>query len=245
MRTGSSILRVSVGCIVLFSVVAALVTGCSGLCGSAKQTSNDPPAATTPDPPAKGSDPPATTTDPPSDPSSLSASAQAGKALFSSSGCMGCHTVNGQGGKVGPNLSNEGNSGHSSQWLATQIRNPRKHNSQTIMPPYNSLTDQKVNNLVTYLESLKTGSTKNDSHTQTTTVKTPKSPKTPAASSSSASIASGGELWGKTCGQCHNLRPPSEYNDAQWAVAVHHMRVRAPLTGEQQKKILAFLQASN
>jgi mono/diheme cytochrome c family protein len=233
MRINSLILRVSAWCIVLGSVLGALVAGCSGTNGSAKQASSDPPVASSADPPATAGDP-----------SPLSASAQAGKKLFDTLGCMGCHTVNGQGGSVGPNLSNEGNSGHSDQWLATQIRNPRKNDPQTIMPPYNSLTDQKVNNLVAYLQSLKTSSTQNDGHTKATALHAQGGSDT-TATSSDASTTSGGELWGKTCGQCHNLRLPSEYSDAQWAVAVHHMRVRAPLTGEQQKKILAFLQASN
>jgi cytochrome c551/c552 len=81
------------------------------------------------------------------DPGSLSASAQRGEQLFESRGCMGCHTVNGQGGNVGPDLSNEGNSGHSTQWLATQIRDPKSHDPQTAMPAFNNLSDQQVNDL--------------------------------------------------------------------------------------------------
>jgi len=155
---------------------------------------------------------------------------------------MGCHAVNGQGGSVGPDLSNEGNSGRSDQWLATQIRNPTQNDPQTVMPAFDNLASQQVDDLVDYLKSLKTkdaqggGATTADKNAKDAAmVSTP----------SGASVTTGGELWGKTCGQCHNLRPPSEYSDAQWAVAIHHMRVRAPLTGEEQRKILDFLQAGN
>jgi len=55
----------------------------------------------------------------------------------------------------------------------------------------------------------------------------------------------GVQLWSENCSRCHNMRPPDEYNAAQWAVIVHHMRLRANLTGEEARKITAFLQASN
>ena len=47
------------------------------------------------------------------------------------------------------------------------------------------------------------------------------------------------------CGQCHNYREPQELRDDQWHVVVAHMRVRANLTGEQARDILAFLSSSN
>jgi cytochrome c5 len=56
---------------------------------------------------------------------------------------------------------------------------------------------------------------------------------------------SGNELWSQNCGQCHNSRSPKDYSDAQWAVAVMHMRIQARLTGEEERKIRQFLQASN
>jgi hypothetical protein len=39
------------------------------------------------------------------------------------------------------------------------------------------------------------------------------------------------------------MRSPSSYNDAQWEVAMMHMRVRANLTPEEHKKILEFLKS--
>ncbi len=65
-------------------------------------------------------------------------------------------------------------------------------------------------------------------------------------SKSNPSVAvSGAQLWADNCGACHNLRNPAGYSDAQWAVAVQHMRIRANLTAEEARAILTFLQAAN
>ena len=56
---------------------------------------------------------------------------------------------------------------------------------------------------------------------------------------------SGVELWSENCMRCHNGRPPEEFSAAQWDVIVHHMRLRANLTGEEAREIVKFLQASN
>jgi hypothetical protein len=66
------------------------------------------------------------------------------------------------------------------------------------------------------------------------------------ASSGDVTVAlSGSELWAQNCGLCHNTRDPKDYSDAQWSVAVMHMRIQARLTGEEERKIRQFLQASN
>jgi hypothetical protein len=54
---------------------------------------------------------------------------------------------------------------------------------------------------------------------------------------------SGAQLWAETCIRCHNIRSPGSLSPAQWEVATMHMRVRANLTPEEQKKILEFLKA--
>jgi cytochrome c5 len=56
---------------------------------------------------------------------------------------------------------------------------------------------------------------------------------------------SGSQLWSENCTRCHNIRPPQYYSDAQWDMIAHHMRLRANLTGEEQRKITEFLSASN
>jgi nitrate/TMAO reductase-like tetraheme cytochrome c subunit len=56
---------------------------------------------------------------------------------------------------------------------------------------------------------------------------------------------SGQELWSMNCRRCHNLQPSTMYSDAQWDVILHHMRVRANLTGEDHRAILEFLKSSH
>lgn len=90
--------------------------------------------------------------------SQASASMKAGAELFSSQGCAGCHTIDGHGGNIGPDLSDVGSKGHSDQWLTTQIRNPKAHDPSTVMPSFGSLSTAQVNNLVDYLQSLKSSS---------------------------------------------------------------------------------------
>ena len=55
---------------------------------------------------------------------------------------------------------------------------------------------------------------------------------------------SGEEAWSMNCQRCHNIRPPAMYSNAQWEVIVHHMRVRANITGAEQRAILEFLKSS-
>ena len=39
-------------------------------------------------------------------------------------------------------------------------------------------------------------------------------------------------------------RPPTKYSDAQWDVIVHHMRLRANITGQEQRAIVEFLKSA-
>ncbi len=55
---------------------------------------------------------------------------------------------------------------------------------------------------------------------------------------------SGEELWSNNCLRCHNIRPPTMYGNAQWDVIVHHMRIRANITGQEQRAIVEFLKSS-
>jgi cytochrome c5 len=54
----------------------------------------------------------------------------------------------------------------------------------------------------------------------------------------------GAKLWAETCSQCHNMRPVKAYSKAEWGVIVHHMRIRANLTGKEARAIANFLQSS-
>lgn len=69
-------------------------------------------------------------------------------------------------------------------------------------------------------------------------------PKNQGVAAASTSVG-GAQLWGERCGFCHNVRSPTSYSDAQWEVATLHMRVRANLTGNEQRKILEFLKSAN
>jgi ubiquinol-cytochrome c reductase cytochrome b subunit len=82
-----------------------------------------------------------------------SESVSKGAQLLHSMGCIGCHRVNGQGGNIGPGLSSESLKGKSRPWLMTQIRDPKKHNPNTIMPAFASATDEEVNEIVDFLQS--------------------------------------------------------------------------------------------
>ena len=53
------------------------------------------------------------------------------------------------------------------------------------------------------------------------------------------------KLWAHACQQCHNLQPATRFSDSQWDVIVHHMRVRANLTGAEQRAIAQFLKEAN
>ena len=68
---------------------------------------------------------------------------------------------------------------------------------------------------------------------------------TPAAAEVAANDKPGSQLWAENCGRCHNIRPPGSFSDTQWDAVVHHMRFRADLTGEEARKIVAFLKASH
>jgi ubiquinol-cytochrome c reductase cytochrome b subunit len=119
-----------------------------------------------------------------------------GKTLFHSEGCIGCHMINGAGGSIGPNLSDEGTKGRSREWLKTQIINSKSHFPNSIMPSFNALSDQQVNYLVDFMLSLGTGSgqpsaqgrsTANDPPSSTGNSSSRNTPSTPVSSSSSVS----------------------------------------------------------
>jgi sulfur oxidation c-type cytochrome SoxX len=108
-----------------------------------------------------------------------------GKALFNSQGCSACHKINGSGGSLGPDLSNEGRKGRDSQWLKEQIRNPKAHFPNSVMPSFSALSDQDVSYLVDYMMTLGSG---ND-RSATGTENPGKDPKYESDSSSSVSLS--------------------------------------------------------
>lgn len=59
------------------------------------------------------------------------------------------------------------------------------------------------------------------------------------------SAGGGALLWEQNCGRCHYYRSPKQRSDGEWAIIVHHMRVRGNLTAVEHRKILLFLQSAN
>lgn len=91
----------------------------------------------------------------PADPSAqILTAAKRGSQLVNSLGCIACHRVNDQGGTLGPELTSAILKGKSREWLITQIRNPKAHFPNSIMPAFSSLTNQQVNEVVDFLLSL-------------------------------------------------------------------------------------------
>ena len=90
-----------------------------------------------------------------------------GKYFFHYYNCDDCHSVNGVGGSLGPSLSNYGNMVPDFNWTVQQIKHPNTHfkrgdkiNIQgktyyVIMPSYNYIPEYEINELASYLASLK------------------------------------------------------------------------------------------
>ncbi len=67
----------------------------------------------------------------------------------------------------------------------------------------------------------------------------------PPASGKAPVAQQGAQLWTQNCGHCHNIRPADSYSNAQWDVAMLHMRIRANLTANESRQILAFLRTAH
>jgi ubiquinol-cytochrome c reductase cytochrome b subunit len=77
-----------------------------------------------------------------------------GKALFASLGCAGCHRIHGEGGEVGPDLSDVGDRRPDRQWHLRHFRNPQSVSPGSIMPKL-PLSDRELNDLTSYVLTLK------------------------------------------------------------------------------------------
>jgi mono/diheme cytochrome c family protein len=95
---------------------------------------------------------------------SSSASAQAdaamvaaGRSVFEANGCARCHSIGGQGGRMGPDLTRVGaEAGHTPQWLVEHVKNPKAHNPSSRMPAFEGrISDRDLLALGAYLASLK------------------------------------------------------------------------------------------
>jgi len=55
----------------------------------------------------------------------------------------------------------------------------------------------------------------------------------------------GARVWGEVCSGCHTYRDQTDFNDNQWVTTMSHMRIRAGLTGQEMRDVVAFLQVAN
>jgi mono/diheme cytochrome c family protein len=81
----------------------------------------------------------------------------AGKTAFDTNGCARCHSIGGQGGHMGPDLTRVGaEAGHTPQWLVEHVKNPRAHSPSSRMPAFEGkISDRDLLALGAYLSSLK------------------------------------------------------------------------------------------
>jgi cbb3-type cytochrome oxidase cytochrome c subunit len=77
-----------------------------------------------------------------------------GRELINSSGCKGCHKIEGQGGSLGPALDGVGKRLTPEQ-LRQQLVNPKARNPSSTMPSFSHLPNKDIQALVDFLEGLK------------------------------------------------------------------------------------------
>jgi mono/diheme cytochrome c family protein len=78
-----------------------------------------------------------------------------GKTLYRQEGCFMCHRLNDEGGKVGPDLTVEGNRARTDEWLIDHFKDPPAYTHGSIMPAFKNLTDQQLKALTAFLQSQK------------------------------------------------------------------------------------------
>ncbi|MEO8086091.1 MAG: cytochrome c [Bacteroidota bacterium] len=52
---------------------------------------------------------------------------------------------------------------------------------------------------------------------------------------------SGAQLWGENCNRCHSAPSQDQYSKDQWTIIGTHMKLKAGITNDEEKKIVAFL----
>jgi mono/diheme cytochrome c family protein len=89
-------------------------------------------------------------------PESASPRARAGRERFLKQ-CFGCHAINRQGGRVGPELNVPKNitEYRSETYLRSFIRNPESYRYGSSMPAQNYLSDRELDEILAYLEAMK------------------------------------------------------------------------------------------
>jgi cbb3-type cytochrome oxidase cytochrome c subunit len=81
------------------------------------------------------------------------ANLQEGEKLFLKYPCWVCHSVKGKGGKLAPDLTKVGTR-RDKAWMIKHFKDPRSLSQKSFMPKFN-LSDEQINELITYLTSLR------------------------------------------------------------------------------------------
>ncbi len=86
----------------------------------------------------------------------LTAVERAGRALFQSQQCDGCHIIRGKGGDEGPDLTEVGLR-HSTAWMHSFMELPSRFHAESRMPAYGppAMTHQEIEELAQYLATLR------------------------------------------------------------------------------------------
>jgi mono/diheme cytochrome c family protein len=76
-----------------------------------------------------------------------------GGLLFRQENCSGCHRLHGDGGRVGPDLSAEGDRGRSNAWMIGHFQNPAAFVPGSLMPATINLNEDQLAALTEFLQS--------------------------------------------------------------------------------------------
>jgi ubiquinol-cytochrome c reductase cytochrome b subunit len=81
---------------------------------------------------------------------------RAGRALFQSQQCTGCHSIRGKGGDEGPDLTEVGLR-HSPAWMHSFLELPSRFHADSRMPAYGppAMTHEEIEEIARYLASLR------------------------------------------------------------------------------------------
>ena len=88
------------------------------------------------------------------EPAVTSPSVLEGREVFARNGCGACHSIHGQGGKIGPDLTHVGSRRPDREWHLRHFRDPAAVVPGSIMPKF-ALSAKELNELTDYMLSLK------------------------------------------------------------------------------------------
>jgi len=77
----------------------------------------------------------------------------AGQLVYQLQGCSNCHSINGIGGNIAPDLTNEGEK-RDHDWLFGHFKDPQKYTKNSAMPPVTA-SEEELGQLTAYMMTLK------------------------------------------------------------------------------------------